>query len=70
MRLKEATVDGRVVRVGDVVGVKADFETWGEIQRIYMNSWGNTVLSLWNPGGEFYGMTVIDGVPENNCWIL
>jgi hypothetical protein len=71
MRLKEATVEGRVVRVGDVVGVKADFETYGEIIEIKMNDWGRTVLQLWNPDGEFYGnLQVMDGVPEDKCWIL
>lgn len=71
MRLKEAVVEGRVVKVGDVVGVKADFETYGEITRIYMNDWGRTVLQLFNIDGEFYGnQQVMDGVPEDRVWIL
>jgi hypothetical protein len=69
MRLKEATVEGRVVKLGDEVGVKADFETYGKIIEIAMDGWGRNVLSLWNPDGEFYGMTVME-VPESKCWIL
>lgn len=68
MRMKQTTVEGKVVRVGDVVGVKRDFETAGEIVAINMGDWGTDILTLENEDG-FYQPAFFD-VPAEKCWIL
>jgi len=74
MRLKQATVEGKVVKVGGFVGFKTDSEYAGEVVEIYMNDWGREVLIIWNPDGfvggmGYHGNTTME-VPAENCWIF
>jgi hypothetical protein len=71
MRLKQAVVEGKVVRVGNFVGFKIDVEQGGEITDIEMNDWGREILTIWNPDGfngcRFPGETTVS-LPASDCW--
>jgi hypothetical protein len=74
MRLKQAVIGGKVLKVGSWVGFKSGLEQRGEITDISMNDWGREILTIWNPDGieggfGYHGNTTIF-LPAEDCWIL
>jgi hypothetical protein len=65
-------LDGKTVRVGDVVWFKSDHEQAGKITKIEQSGWRNSVmLHLNNPhgfGGEYLRYATDTVVPAAECW--
>lgn len=68
-----ATVDGKQVKVGDVVCFKSDYEQSGKIVAIKPSNWGNgKVLVLENPngfGGEYLRYATRTEELASDCWV-
>lgn len=70
-----ATVEGKPVKVGDVVGFKADIEQCGRIAAIKRCELrrGVVVLVVKNPNGfdgEYIGGKTSADVDARDCWII
>jgi hypothetical protein len=66
-RARDASVEGKVVKVGDVVGFKSDYEQYGKITAI-----NGSKLTLYNPngfGGDYlrYAETTVEDARD--CWL-
>jgi hypothetical protein len=69
-----AKVDGQVVRVGDVVCFKSDYEQTGRIVAIKQSIMGSDVLVLESADAEGFGGDYIGGQDRtqemaSDCWI-
>lgn len=69
-----AIVDGRVVKVGDVVCFKSDYEQTGRIVKVVKSLMGRDVLVLESGsdegfGGEYIGGDTITQELASDCWI-
>jgi len=60
-------VDGKVVKVGDVVGFKCDIEQYGTILQIN----GNTLTLGSNSGfiGDYIGGSTTHSETSDRCWL-
>ena len=71
--MSTAIVEGKVVRVGDVVGFKSDFEQYGTIVAIKNSMWGTgKVLVLENKAGfvgEYLRYATRTEELASDCWI-
>lgn len=67
-----ATVEGKQVKIGDVVGFKCDVEQYGIITGI-KRSFGDEQLTLKPCGerfhGEYIGGDTVTTESANRCWI-
>lgn len=66
-----ATVEGQPVKVGDIVGFKADIEQYGKITKIE-NDRGHVVLHLHNPdgfGGDYLRYAKDTVERADDCWL-
>jgi len=62
-----ATVDGRVVQIGDFVGFKSDIEQYGKIVKI---SGSNLLLKASSTfSGDYIGGEEFTTVNAADCWI-
>ena len=62
-----ATVDGRVVKIGDFVGFKSDYEQYGKIVKIQGS---NLVLKASSTfSGDYIGGQEFTTVYAPDCWI-
>lgn len=67
-----ATVQGKTVKVGDVVGFKSDIEQHGRIVEIRRNMLGYTELVLENKhgfSGHYIGGQTKTVEMASDCWI-
>ena len=68
-----AIVDGQVVKVGDVVGFKSDYEQHGQIVAIKQSPFGNSkILVLENKngfGGDYLRYATRTEELASDCWI-
>ena len=62
-----ATVDGRVVQIGDFVGFKSDYEQYGKIVKISGNQLVLKASSTF--GGDYIGGEEFTTVYAPDCWI-
>lgn len=67
-----ATVEGKQVKIGDIVGFKCDIEQYGVITAI-KRSYGDEQLTLKPCAGSFFGEYIggdtITTVSANSCWL-
>jgi hypothetical protein len=62
-----ATVDGRVVQIGDFVGFKSDIEQYGKIVEI---NGSNLLLKASSTfSGDYIGGEEFTTVHASSCWI-
>ena len=67
-----AIVDGKIVKVGDSVCFKSDYEQCGQIIEIKNSSWNGKILVLENKsgfGGEYLRYATITEEPASDCWL-
>ena len=68
-----AIVDGQVVKVGDVVGFKSDYEQHGQIVAIKQSLFGNSkILVLENKNGfhgDYIGGETVHTESAVDCWL-
>jgi hypothetical protein len=67
----KATVEGKVVKIGDWVGFKSDIEQGGRIVKISHTKYG-TYLTLKNENGfsgEYIGGQTITEEEADRCWL-
>ena len=67
-----AIVDGQIVKVGDSVCFKSDYEQCGQIIEIKNSSWNGKILVLENKsgfGGEYLQYATITEEPASDCWL-
>ena len=71
--MSTAIVEGKVVKIGDIVGFKSDFEQYGKIIAIKNSNWGTgKVLVLENKagfGGDYLRYATITEELASDCWI-
>jgi len=71
--LTQTLVEGKVVKVGDSVGFKSDYEQYGRIVEITKDAdYGWVRLTLENKngfGGEYLRYSTKTTVPADECWI-
>lgn len=69
----EAIVSGKVVKVGDSVGFKSDYEQTGKIIAIKRATWSNgKVLVLENKngfGGDYLRYATVTEEMADDCWV-
>ena len=71
-KMRTATVEGRQVTIGDVVGFKCDVEQYGEIVAIRDDEWRGVVLTLRASGrfqGEYIGGDTETTKRAEDCWL-
>ena len=70
MNTKSTTVEGKVVKVGDVVGFKCDIEQCGRIKDIvYRGRYAYLVLTGNFSGGYIGGQTETEERADD-CWYI
>lgn len=72
MQMTTATVEGKIVKVGDHVGFKSDIEQYGKIIAIKADRYRGAILVLENKNGfdgEYIGGETITEVDARDCWI-
>ena len=70
---KTATVEGKTVRIGDIVGFKCDIEQTGRIEDITVDRYRGDVLTLSNPNGfsgDYIGGETITDEDARDCWVI
>ena len=71
--MSSAIVDGKTVKVGDVVCFKSDYEQCGKIVSIKPSAWGGgKTLVLENPngfGGDYLRYATRTEELASDCWV-
>jgi hypothetical protein len=70
--LSTATVEGKEVKAGDVVGFKCDVEQYGTITKIERDWFGTVTLTLQAFGtftGEYIGGQQVTTERAADCWL-